>query len=229
MDSGGIQIKATSDGSCTLYDPSLNETYHSLHGAHSESVYVYIKNGLLLANPRSNTLNILEIGFGTGMNLLLTLNNRPTGLKVNYLSLEPFPVDKDLLVSYYEGFESPFPSAGRIGEIAALENNVWHDLEQDFRFQCSSSRLQDLPRVEALSDWKADLVYYDAFAPSRQPEMWTEEVLKITVDKMAPGSLLTTYCAQGQFKRHLKHLGLELENPEGANGKREMTIARKHG
>lgn len=227
MDARDIQIKATSDGSCTLYDPFLNETYHSLHGAHSESVHVYIDHGLLLAHPQSNTLNILEIGFGTGMNLLLTLSHKPQGLKINYLSLEPFPLDKDLLINYYKGFETPFPLSERIGEIAALDSNTWHELETGVRFQCSTSKLQDLPELDALSDWKADLVYYDAFAPSRQPELWTEEVLRITADKMAPGALLTTYCAQGQFKRHLRQLGLEIENPRGANGKREMTMARK--
>ncbi len=226
MDNRQLQILSTSDGSCTLFDPDLNETFHSLHGALSESLHVYITNGLhLLVERGLKQIHILEVGFGTGLNLLLTLQNRPKDLNIHYLTIEPFPLSPQILRSYYQGFEGSTDFASSIEKIAVLEPDMWHELEDGFHFKCLQNKVQNLS--ESDSKQKADLVYFDAFAPSRQPEMWSMEVLNIIAQNMSQDGLMTTYCAQGQFKRTLKALGFKVDNPKGANGKREMTLAWK--
>ncbi len=223
-----IQIKKTADGSNTLYDTALDETYHSLNGALSESYHVYIKNGLLRQLPScSQSINILEIGFGTAMNALLCLERLPNSLSCNYFSLEPYPLEKSLIHAYYEDF-SDKPTRIALLEKMLDSYNVWQNIQSNFHIMVSSSKLQDLSSDSVPENVKPfDLVFYDAFAPSRQPEMWSLSSLEKVKSLMKTGGLITTYCAQGQFKRNLKELGFMLEHPQGANGKREMTLAFK--
>jgi tRNA U34 5-methylaminomethyl-2-thiouridine-forming methyltransferase MnmC len=223
-----IQIKKTADGSNTLYDPALDETYHSLNGALSESYHVYIKNGLLKQLPvAGNAINVLEIGFGTAMNALLSLEYLPKDVTCNYYSLEPYPLDTSLIQAYYQGFSEQPPNLSLLDKMLASVN-VWQNIQPNFQMMVSDSKLQDLEDELVPDTVKPfDLVFYDAFAPSRQPEMWSLSSLEKVSRLMKPGALLTTYCAQGQFKRNLKELGFALEHPQGANGKREMTLAFK--
>lgn len=226
MKSSNLQIQSTSDGSATLFHPELNETYHSLHGALSESYHVYIQNGLnLRKNDQIQSLNLLEIGLGTGLNLLLTLLNRPNGLNINYTSIEPFPLSQSVIQAYYADFTQPIANAELMTKISELPAFEWHELESDFNFRWLKSKIQDLSLKDLQADY--DLVYFDAFAPSRQPEMWTPDVLELIYASMRSKGVLTTYCAQGQFKRNLKLTGFDTQHPKGANGKREMTIAIK--
>lgn len=224
-----LSVKKTLDGSCTLYNPDLDETYHSLNGALSESLHVYIRNGLdLIECKNPSTCNILEIGFGTGMNALLTLRERKPESSINYLSLEPFPLTVDLLKAYYNEFEDSQLNVDLLKEMIHGNSNEWKSVDMGFDFNLSDKKLQDIDSDDLLdrqsNPMLFDLIYYDAFAPSRQPEMWTLETLSKAVSLMKPGGILTTYCAQGQFKRNLKALGLKIESPNGANGKREMTV-----
>lgn len=222
-----MKLLKTEDGSFTLYNEDLRETYHSLNGALSESVHVYIENGLKRLSSQIQPVHILEIGFGTGMNALLTMEyaNNPTGIL--YHSLEPFRLDSQLLETYYSGFNQK-PS--KLSKLHLLTDSTeLSECIPGFNFQLHSLCLLDF-NPEMFKDAngntvKAHLVYFDAFAPSKQPDMWTTESLQKVKAIMSPGSILVTYCAQGQFKRDLKALGFQIDTPPGAHGKREMTVA----
>lgn len=224
-----IQIKRTADGSNTLYLPDLNETYHSLHGALSESQHVYITNGLdCLLQSDSKDLYIFELGFGTAMNALLTIDALPDDVQCHYYSLEPFLPNIDLIKSYYQDFQSK-PNAVKYLEQLYSKQNEWVQLTTNFTFYIDTTSLEqlDTARVLKQSGNAFQLVYFDAFAPSKQPELWSVSSLEKIKNIMGNNSRLTTYCAQGQFKRNLKSLGFDIQHPRGANGKREMTIAIK--
>lgn len=221
-----VRILKTGDGSSTLYLEELQETYHSVHGALSESLYVYIRHGLDLLPQDLSHIRILEVGFGTGLNALLTLDHAPASMAIDFYSVEPYPLDIALLNEYYEGFDQKPLSLGLLPQLANVDPGTLHGIRPGFNFCLVNKKLQELNEHDT-EDVRFDLVYYDAFAPSKQPGMWSYETLKMVAERMKTGAVLATYCAQGQFKRHLKELGLRIENPPGANGKREMTIARK--
>lgn len=218
-----IIIQETLDGSNTLFLPDLNETYHSLNGALSESQHVYIHNGLNLI--KASTIHVLEIGFGTGLNALLSIEHGKNR-HISYSSIEPYPVDRELLIQYYEGFKSsPFETKylSKMDE----SNSEFVTINSEFQFRCFNETLQSIDLNSYYQKNKVNLVYYDAFAPSRQADMWEKSLFEKLYEVMDDQAVLTTYCAQGQFKRTLKSIGFELQHPSGANGKREMTIAIK--
>ena len=220
-----VRILKTEDGSATLYLEQLEETYHSIHGALSESLYVYIRHGLDLLPKTLDHICILEVGFGTGLNVLLSLDHAPAAT-IDFYSIEPFPLDLALLQDYYRGFDIKPASYDLLTKLTGKEPEVLHEVRPEFNFSLIQKKLQEFSPQDA-HGVLFNLVYYDAFAPSKQPEMWSRETLEIVVSRMQAGGILVTYCAQGQFKRHLRELGLIVEHPPGANGKREMTIARK--
>lgn len=219
-----MQIIATADGSSTLFDESLDETYHSVHGALSESRHVYIAHGFQKMPADKSQINVLEIGFGTGLNALLTIDSLLAHQQVNYYSIEAYPLSEELLNTYYEGFiEKPQSLAFLPKMIACQSLEV---VDEQFSFQLIQTKLENWnPEEQAYPLF--DLVYYDAFAPSKQPEMWTIENLKKVSHLMADSALFVTYCSQGQFKRNLKTLGFEIECPAGPFGKREICVAQK--
>lgn len=222
--SPGTQIIRTADGSCTLYREDLDETYHSIHGALAESIHVYIDNGLARLKSEKD-IHILEIGLGTGLNALLTMDHAEEGQNIHYYSIEPFPVDAEIIMDYYKQFAIKpinYPSL----EKMLASNGSPVQIRPGFDFCLLNKTLQSL-QANDVKDIRFDLVYYDAFGPSKQAEMWTVETLKNAVDLMKTGGILTTYCSQGQFKRNLKSLGLQIENPKGPMGKREMTVGTK--
>jgi len=220
-----IKIVKTEDGSCTLYLQSMDETYHSTHGALGESLHVYIKNGLEKLKDRKE-LNILEIGFGTGLNALLTLDHQQKQQHINYYTIEPFPLDGETLKLYYQQFVEPPFHLDLLADMAGAHPGLALQLTPEFSFCLLQKTLQSV-QVADVHQKAFDLVYYDAFGPSKQPEMWEIETVRKATDMIASKGILSTYCAQGQFKRNLKSLGLEVENPEGAMGKRQMTVAIK--
>lgn len=220
-----VRILKTEDGSLTLYLEELQETYHSIHGALSESLHVYIRHGLDLLRQDLDHVRILEVGFGTGLNVLLTLDHAQEPRAIDFYSIEPYPLDQSLLSDYYQGFDKR-PASFDLLPMLITDPGILHKIRQGFNFCLVPKKLEELDGHD-VDGALFDLIYYDAFAPSRQPDMWSLETLEIVVNRMNIGGILTTYCAQGQFKRHLKKLGLTVENPPGANGKREMTIARK--
>ena len=219
-----MQIIATSDGSNTLFHESLDETYHSVHGALGESLHVYINNGLKRVPTELKTINILEIGFGTGLNALLSIDHQAPDTNINYYSIEAFPLSEVLLNSYYQGFSEKPKSLEAL--IKLIHSQGLQTINEHFEFKLIESKLEDL-QLQEYSFPAFDLVYFDAFAPSKQPEMWSFEILKKVSDSMAENGLFVSYCSQGQFKRNLKELGFEIECPPGPFGKREITVAKK--
>jgi tRNA U34 5-methylaminomethyl-2-thiouridine-forming methyltransferase MnmC len=212
---------ATADGSSTLCSARFGAHYHSLHGAITESEHVFINAGLKTIN--TNQIDILEVGFGTGLNAALTASYAmDNGLKISYTSLELFPLSSaeyNLL-----NFPTVLPSQAA---------DLWRTI-------CSApwdqeNRINDGFLVEKLkvdfTKWipnkKFNLVYFDAFAPNDQPEMWEEMQFIKIYDSMHPNAILVTYCVKGIVKNALTSAGFSLERLPGPPGKRHMLRARK--
>jgi tRNA U34 5-methylaminomethyl-2-thiouridine-forming methyltransferase MnmC len=219
-----ISLILSSDGSHTLFNPVLNETYHSKNGALQESIHVYIEYGLLAFSDQSD-INVLEIGFGTGLNALLTWNKaEELRLKVEYHTLEPFPLNKEITdqLNYPALMHEPLAAErfNKIHTCAWEEKNV---LSEYFTIYKYKSTLEE----KSLPVNTFDVCYFDAFAPNRQAEVWVEENFKKIFDSLVEGGILTTYCAQSAFKRTLKTVGFEVESKKGPLYKKEMTWGRK--
>lgn len=218
------ELVATGDGSHTLYVAALDEHYHSVHGAVQESDHVFITHGLLPLLTQEKTLHIFEMGLGTGLNLLLTALNCGEH-PVQYTAIEAYPVDLNeaQALNYPEILEDP--RADQLLErIHTTEWNVPFPLKDRLSVTKLHTTLADLANDRIAP---VDLIYYDAFAPDAQPELWTEDIFKKLYDMMAPGGVLTTYCAKGVVKRTMKAAGFEVKALPGPPGKREMTHAIK--
>lgn len=212
-----LKVFETGDGSSSIIHPGLKETYHSRAGAIRESRYVYIDNGLLkVAIAPSETLFILEMGFGTGLNALLTVmaaDNLPN--PVHYCSVDTAPLPPEIwrqlnygaLLDHQEMFE----------RIHTVDWNRPVELTPDFTLIKLHQSILDLDVLH-----NTHIIYYDAFAPSRQPELWTKDALARATRSLLPSGLFVTYCAKGQVKRDLKTLGFQVETLPGPPPKKEM-------
>lgn len=214
------ELRKTADGSATIFVPHWDEHYHSVHGALQESKHVFITHGLQ-PFAKSQTLNILEMGFGTGLNALLTCVMQPDHQKITYTALEAYPVEEAL----WQGLQyGNLLVANALFE--QLHQSVWGTptaITPNFTLLKLHSALENY--VPKNADF--DVIYYDAFAPSAQPELWTTEVFQKLFEALKPGGILVTYCAKGQVKRNLKAAGFNIEALPGPPGKREMTRAKK--
>jgi tRNA U34 5-methylaminomethyl-2-thiouridine-forming methyltransferase MnmC len=219
-----IQIITTGDGSHSLINTELNETYHSVHGARRESLHVFIKHGLDFFCERSSEtpVRILEIGFGTGLNALLTIH-RASELHraVSYTTLEAFPLNESIwsLLNYTEDdfAKELFQKIHRAPWSQPIEiTPLFTLLKQHTTLQLIS-----------LEPSSFDIIFFDAFAPSKQPELWEISLLAKIEAAMKPGGVFVTYCAKGQLKRDLKSLNLLVETLAGPPGKKEMVRALK--
>ncbi|MEQ6121799.1 tRNA (5-methylaminomethyl-2-thiouridine)(34)-methyltransferase MnmD [Reichenbachiella sp. MALMAid0571] len=225
-----LEIIKTKDGSHSLLIPEMNETYHSTHGALTESNYVFIDKGLKYyvekeATTPNNHINILEVGFGTGLNALLTSIYANTHKQlVSYFSLETNPIDPLILeqLNYHKLIDDT-KGQELFQSIHACEWEKLVEINKYFSIKKINQALQEYSGETELFD----LVYFDAFAPSRQPEMWDITLFEKIYGLMKKGGVLVTYCAQGQFKRDLKACGFEVEKIPGPPGKAEMTRACK--
>lgn len=222
------RIIQTSDSSYTIYHSELEENYHSLHGARQESEHIFINNGLkryleVCENP--NHLSILEVGFGTGLNMFLTADFlRGRSIETGYHAIEPYPLPSPVIreVNRRNGFTSSM---------------AWQQFFNFYEYnqpeQCSQLQLQcELPNlhfhlhktsfIQLHVNEEFDLIYYDAFSPNSQPDMWDEASLKKVADLLKTGGMMITYCIRGHIKRTFKQLGLCVQALPGAKGKREM-------
>ncbi len=222
--SDDIRVQLTADGSHTLMNTRLDESYHAHNGAISESVHVYIHAGLEEVAKQHSRIRILEFGFGTGLNAILTQQRAAQlGLKVEYTSIEPMPIGPDIIeqLNYKEHLA---PESGPLfDDIHKAPWNRNSEITPNFMVHKFEGKLADFPLLED----KFDLIYFDAFAPSRQPDAWSLANLAKCFEALAPGGLLVTYCANGQFKRDMKSLGFQVKAYPGALGRREMTRAWK--
>ena len=220
-----LKIIKTSDGSDTIFNQDLNETYHSLNGSIKESELVYIRNGLefFLDKKITDSVRVLEIGFGTGLNFLLTkIFMEERNEKLFYHTLEPFPLPSGLLkkINYIEklgeGNRDIFDNSHR------SRPNETVNLNEKITFLRSDLTLESIKFSK-----KYDVIYFDAFAPSRQPEIWEKENLKKIYSHMNIDSILVTHCSSGQFKRDLREVSFDVDVLPGPVGKREMVRAIK--
>lgn len=219
-----IKLIVTSDGSHSLLNEALNETYHSVHGAIRESQHVFIENGLnfFIKSNAPAQVTIFEVGFGTGLNTLLTVKElHNTRIHTRYVSVEAFPIGEPLWrsLNYVETLKSD--------EIfSKLHESEWESLIPISEQLELLKRKTTLEAIELRSE-SFDVVYYDAFAPNKQPELWTIDILRKVVEAMKFNGVFVTYCAKGQLKRDLKQLGLIVETLPGPPGKKEMVRALK--
>lgn len=226
-----MQLLTTRDGSNTLFSEQFNEIYHSLNGAIQESRHVFIESGLkfLLRSGANNfedkPLKIFEPGFGTGLNAWLTLiESQRNNFRVYYETAELYPLDigvvKELNYTSLienEKFRPPFHS------LHLCSWNVVHEINSLFCFKKADKSFFDMK----LESQQFNLVYFDAFAPETQPEMWSINVMQKMFDCLIPGGVLVSYCSKSTFRRNLKDAGFTVEKLPGPPGKREMVRAHK--
>lgn len=226
-DNPNVQVITTSDGSHSLFVPSLNETYHSSHGALQESQHVFIAQGLATwreEKPSARELRILEVGFGTGLNALLSLREaQRLQIPVMYTSLEPYPVATATVAQLNYGQLLGEEWVAPFGE---LHQAPWEEAVRILPFFTLQKKQAKLETVGHIGSF--DLIYFDAFAPNKQAELWEVAPLQLCFEMTAPDGMLVTYCAQGQFKRNLKAAGYIVERLPGPPGKKEMTRGRRY-
>ncbi|WP_027382197.1 tRNA (5-methylaminomethyl-2-thiouridine)(34)-methyltransferase MnmD [Epilithonimonas caeni] len=220
------QLIQTQDGSKTLLINDLNESYHSIHGALQEANHVFIKNGLNLINDYE--INILELGFGTGLNVLVTFDEYLRNDKnhmIKYFGVEKYPIifEEVSELSYSELFPNQI-----VKDLSLkIHETEWEKLvELDVNFHLKKIK-DDFFNIKNMDLPPMDLVYFDCFGARVQPDLWEKEIFEIVADKMKTGGLLTTYSSKGSMRRALIELGFEVEKKQGPPGKREMLIAWK--
>ena len=215
------EIRITGDGSHTLYVPALDEHYHSHFGALTESKHIFIDSGL--ASLNSKKVSILEVGFGTGLNALLTaIHASDNQVTVNYVTLEKNPLDPSLLsrLNY-----STMTGTDGLELFEAIHNAPWEKPVTLTPWFTLEKRMMDLTSMSV--EGLYDLIYFDAFGPGKQPEMWTREVMQKVTSVTHPGTVFVTYSAKGELKRTLRDLGFDVILLPGPPGKRVMTRAVK--
>jgi len=214
------KLVITNDGSHSIFNTEMNECYHSIHGAIVEAEHVFIKNGLLAKNKKK--FNILEIGFGTGLNALLTAQKaRQKEIDVNYHGIELYPVSADnytqLNFTDLIGIEN--------SELLKLHNCSWEkeQIIHDF-FKLTKNKIA---LENYTSKIKFDIIYFDAFSPEKQPHLWNSDIFQNMYKLLNKDGFLVTYCAKGIVKRTMKAVGFEIIVLDGPPGKRQMTRANK--
>ena len=220
-------IEHTADGSATLYVPAMDEHYHSVKGARTESQHIFIDMGLKATT--ANPVEILEIGFGTGLNALLTLENAESIQKnIVYTGIELYPL------SWEEVDALGYSNSPRFKELHAAPWEEEAIITTYFTLIKKEADINTLFCREADTTSKMqkkqfDLVYFDAFAPEKQPEMWTQQLFDQLYAALRTGGILTTYCAKGVVRRMLQSAGFTVERlPGPPGGKREILRAIKH-
>ncbi|MFD2742746.1 MULTISPECIES: tRNA (5-methylaminomethyl-2-thiouridine)(34)-methyltransferase MnmD [Sphingobacterium] len=216
----------TADGSRTLYQSEVGEHYHSKHGAHQESKHVFLEQGLkhyLAENPTETQVNILEVGFGTGLNFLLTADYVTSEqLKLYYCGVEAYPLSKEVI--------------SQTGYDAYVKPDLWEEFLTNYEKALVGNAALYAQITLEIAHQKIlafepsqcfQVVYFDAFAAIHQPDMWTDEVLSHVANLLVKGGVFVTYAITGNLKRSMKALGFSIEKAPGAPGKREMLRATK--
>jgi len=217
------QLTTTSDGSHTFYIEDMDEQYHSMHGSIAEAEHIFIQAGLIKVAEQKNSFKIFEVGMGTALNVYLTaIAAAKEQLDVEMHSIEAFPlkVEEAALLNY--------PKLLNYSEAFFLQihKSDWNkavNLSEGFRLKKIKDNMETYQFVD-----EYDLVYFDAFAPEKQSEMWRPQIFREIFKAMKPNGVLVTYCVKGVVRRMLQELGFEIEKlagPEG--GKREMLRAVK--
>lgn len=212
----------TGDGSITLRSEALNEQYHSTHGAVQESRHVFIHTGLHAV--QRDHIDVLEVGLGTGLNALLTwVDAEERNIPVHYTAIEPYPIgpERSAAIDHPRAIAHPERTEAFL-RMLATEPGEWHRVSDRFSFRWFMHPLQAFQ-----ADQPFDLVYYDAFSPRVQPELWTEAVFHQLHDLLRPGGSLVTYCAKGEVRRAMLAAGFTVTRRKGPPGKAQMLRALK--
>ncbi len=221
-----LKLIRTADGSFSLYTARFKDSYHSSHGALREAKHVYIEAGLEQAHARHpRALRLLELGFGTGLNALLSLQYaRKHELKLHYVALEAYPLSEDWVekLNYPEILQLTEEEQQLFRHMHLAPWNEPVQLSPNFVLE---KRLQKFEHLEELECF--DLLYYDAFGPQAQATLWGDEMVARVYNALRKGAVLTTFCAQGAFRRSLEAVGFRVERLPGPPGKREMLRAWK--
>jgi tRNA U34 5-methylaminomethyl-2-thiouridine-forming methyltransferase MnmC len=219
------KIFETQDGSHSVFSEQYGVSYHSRYGAIQESRHVFIESALFYMLPAQKELSILEIGLGTGLNAVLTLLEAERhGANIHYEAIEAFPL------SLEQARQLNYPSLlGNLADDYFLQLHLlgWgsaHQLTPHFSFCKHRQHFEEVDYEAAF-----DIIYFDAFAPDAQPELWEANVMARMYQALKPTGILVTYCAKGAVKRTLKEVGFTIEALKGPPGKREMTRAQKTG
>jgi tRNA U34 5-methylaminomethyl-2-thiouridine-forming methyltransferase MnmC len=212
-------VEITADGSTTICIPDMGVTYHSMHGAAGESTHVFIDAGLQYYHRQygADAIRILEMGLGTGLNVLLTCEYvKQHNLIVFYESVEQCPLnEKEVAALNYDNKEL----------LQIIHHSAWNTpvgITSNFTFTKHHTSLQKLN-----TDSKFDVIYYDAFAPDVQPELWTAEIFSKLYEMTATNGVLVTYCSKSIVRRAMMAAGFRIEKIPGPWGKREMVRATK--
>lgn len=228
-----MQIIITKDGSHTLFSEQFNEIYHSRHGAIEESKHVFIKSGLdfCLSSPFRGpggdgvAVRIFELGFGTGLNALLTmLEAENRNIKIDYTAIEPYPVDIDTIkaLNYTDilGYKLCY---GPYHSMHLVRWNEKHQITPHFSFE----KIKDSVFNSEIRIPKSEIVFFDAFAFTHQPEIWSPEVFRKMYDALVPNGILVTYSSKVIVQKAMKEAGFTIEKIPGPPGRREMVRAHK--
>lgn len=210
----------TKDNSFTLYVPELNEHYHSINGAITESEHIYINAGLdfWIKNHQAKNVNILEYGLGTGLNAYLSiLYSDENHLKINYTSLEKYPLTKNEWKSMNYSQGDDYFSIIHKAEWRRMVN-----ITNDFNLKKINIDFREFRNIEDI-----DIIFFDAFNPDIQPQLWTENIFSQCFNSLRKGGILLTYSVKGTVKRALKEVGFNITKIEGPPGKREILRAYK--
>jgi len=240
-----LKIEQTKDGSPTLFNVTYKEHYHSINGAYTESMHVFINNGLLSVKETLKHITIFEMGFGTGLNALLTLIHQNPNTQITYITCETHPLEKKIwapLITHVSKQSvsretspksSPISNEKLLDFYTQLHCSEWEipvQISEYFSIIKVKSKLQNLllnTKENFFLNQGFDLIYYDAFSPKSQPELWTEDIFKSLYKYTNKHGKLVTYCAKGDVKRALKASGFTIRAKPGPPGKREMTVAEK--
>lgn len=216
------EIITTSDGSTTIHIPKWNEQYHSKHGAIQEAYHVFIKNGLELFNNQS--ISVLEIGFGTGLNAFITfLESKKLNLNIDYVGVEAYPVSAMEISKLNYTSELNLEEFDKV--FKRMHETNWEEkteLEDGFALTKRKQLFQDIVDKDTF-----DLIYFDAFGARVQPELWTVQIFQKMIDALNLGGVLVTYAAKGSVRRAMLEVGFKVEKLPGPPGKREMLRAVK--
>lgn len=220
-----LSFAITSDGSKTLFNELVGENYHSKHGALQESKHVFLNSGLnyFLEGKAEKKASILEVGFGTGLNFLVTADYCiKNEIQLSYTGIEAFPLKQDMIAEtgYQEYISEELWNSFLINYSIALHSKT--EINNICSLEIATEKLLNFKSVELF-----DLIYFDAFAAVHQPEMWNSESLSHISKFVKPGGVFVTYAITGDLKRTMKSLGFSIEKAPGAAGKREMLRAVK--
>ncbi len=213
-----VEIIETKDGSHTLFSPQFDEIYHSRNGAIAESQHIFIRNGLEAC--QKSEINVFELGFGTGLNALLSwIYAEAKNIRINYHSIELYPVSQEIIsrVNYPD-------LIGHKEKFQQIHDAHWDEsiiLSSYFSLHKIKASVLDMQFTMS----GIDVIFFDAFSPEKQPEMWTTDVFAKMFDILAPNGILVTYCSKSYVRKNMQQAGFEIAKLPGPHGKRDMVRA----